>query len=129
MPTYDYRCTVCEHRWEEFASITAKPTKKCPGCGKPKAERLISGGAGLIFRGSGFYLTDYRSDSYKKGAAADQKSSEASSTSKDSSGSSGSSGSDTSGSGGSGHTAAGNSASSTPAKNSADKGSKSKTKD
>jgi putative FmdB family regulatory protein len=71
MPTYDYRCKKCQHAWEEFQSIKAPPSKKCPECGKSAAERQISAGAGIIFRGSGFYLTDYRSDSYKKAAAAD----------------------------------------------------------
>jgi putative FmdB family regulatory protein len=72
MPTYDYKCKACDHAWEEFQSIKAPPTKKCPQCGKPKAERLIGPGAGLIFRGSGFYITDYRSESYKKSAEADK---------------------------------------------------------
>lgn len=75
MPTYDYKCKACDHAWEEFQSIKAPPTKKCPQCGKSKAERLIGPGAGLIFRGSGFYITDYRSDSYKKSAEADKSSS------------------------------------------------------
>lgn len=75
MPTYDYKCDACDHKWEEFQSIKASATRKCPGCGKLKARREIGGGAGLIFRGSGFYLTDYRSDSYKKAAEADKKAS------------------------------------------------------
>jgi putative FmdB family regulatory protein len=70
MPTYDYRCAACEHEWEEFQPITAKPKRKCPECGKLKAKRLIGTGAGVIFKGSGFYQTDYRSSSYKKGEAA-----------------------------------------------------------
>src|SRR5688500_9566578 len=73
MPTYDYRCKSCEHEWELFQSIKADPIKKCPSCGKLKAERVIGAGAGIIFRGSGFYQTDYRSDSYKKAAEADKK--------------------------------------------------------
>ena len=73
MPTYDYKCDACDHQWEELQSIKAAPTKKCPKCGKSKARRQIGGGAGLIFKGSGFYLTDYRSDSYKKAAEADKK--------------------------------------------------------
>lgn len=68
MPTYDYRCKGCSHIWEEWQSITAPATKKCPKCGKLKAERVIGPGAGLLFKGSGFYITDYRSDSYKKAA-------------------------------------------------------------
>jgi putative FmdB family regulatory protein len=76
MPTYDYRCKSCSHKWEEWQSMTAQPTKKCPSCGKPKAERVIGPGAGLLFRGSGFYITDYRSDSYKKAAKAESGSSE-----------------------------------------------------
>jgi putative FmdB family regulatory protein len=72
MPTYDYRCKSCDHRWEASQPITADPLKKCPECGKQKAERMIGSGAGIIFKGSGFYQTDYRSDSYKKAAAADK---------------------------------------------------------
>jgi len=75
MPTYDYRCKKCSHTWEEFQSIKAPASKKCPECKKLQAERQISAGAGILFRGSGFYLTDYRSDSYKKAAAADSGSS------------------------------------------------------
>lgn len=71
MPTYDYRCNACEHQFEEFQSMSAKPLKKCPECGKLKLERLIGTGAGVIFKGSGFYETDYRSESYKKAAKAD----------------------------------------------------------
>jgi putative FmdB family regulatory protein len=74
MPTYDYVCEACDHAWEEFRPITSKPTKKCPECGKLKAKRKIGPGAGIIFKGSGFYQTDYRSDSYKKAADADSKS-------------------------------------------------------
>ena len=67
MPTYEYICKECGHSWEEFKSIKSHPTKKCPACGKEKAKRLISGGVGIIFKGSGFYSTDYRKDNYKKG--------------------------------------------------------------
>ncbi|MBL7215398.1 MAG: zinc ribbon domain-containing protein [Phycisphaerae bacterium] len=74
MPTYDYKCDNCEHELEIFQSITAKPKKKCPKCGKLKLKRLLGTGAGLIFKGSGFYETDYRSDSYKKGAESETKS-------------------------------------------------------
>ena len=75
MPTYDYECKTCRHTWEEFQPITAKPLKKCPECGKSSAKRVIGTGAAILFRGSGFYQTDYRSDSYKKAAEADKKSS------------------------------------------------------
>ena len=62
MPTYEYACSACGHRFEEFQSIKAAPTKKCPVCKKNKVQRLISAGAGFIFKGSGFYETDYRSE-------------------------------------------------------------------
>ncbi|MCA8998461.1 MAG: zinc ribbon domain-containing protein [Planctomycetaceae bacterium] len=75
MPTYDYECKNCNHTWELFQSIKAKPIKKCPECGKNQARRVIGPGAGIIFKGSGFYQTDYRSDSYKKAAAAEKPSS------------------------------------------------------
>ena len=68
MPTYEYKCTACEHRFEAFQSITEDPVRICPICGKEKVERLISAGAGLLFKGSGFYITDYRSESYKNDA-------------------------------------------------------------
>ena len=89
MPTYEYRCNACEHEWEDFQPITSKPTKKCPECKKNKAERLISAGGGIIFKGTGFYETDYRSESYKKGAKADKKASESKSETKSESKSSG----------------------------------------
>lgn len=71
MPTYDYHCDACEHEFEKFQSITAEPEKKCPQCGKKKLRRLIGPGAAIVFKGSGFYKTDYRSESYKKAASAD----------------------------------------------------------
>ena len=71
MPTYEYACSACGHHFEEFHSITAKPISKCPKCGKKKVQRLISAGAGFIFKGSGFYETDYRSEAYKTAAKAD----------------------------------------------------------
>lgn len=74
MPTYDYECTACDHRFELYQSIVADPEKKCPKCKKLKLRRLIGTGAAVVFKGSGFYQTDYRSDSYKKSAAADSKS-------------------------------------------------------
>jgi len=79
MPTYDYECPKCQHTWELFQPITAKPVRKCPKCGKQSARRVIGPGAAILFKGSGFYLTDYRSDSYKKAAEADKKSSDSSS--------------------------------------------------
>jgi len=60
MPTYDYKCEACGHTFENFQSMTSKPIRKCPSCGKNKVKRLIGTGAGLIFKGSGFYSTDYR---------------------------------------------------------------------
>ncbi len=72
MPTYDYVCKKCEHRWELFQSMTAKPVRKCPACGSRAVERLIGTGAGIIFKGSGFYQTDYRSKSYKEGEKAEK---------------------------------------------------------
>ncbi len=71
MPTYDYECGNCKHAFELYQSITAKPIRKCPSCGKNTAKRLIGIGGGVIFRGSGFYQTDYRSESYKKAAKAE----------------------------------------------------------
>jgi len=60
MPTYEYECAGCGHKFEQRQSMTSKPLKKCPQCGKNKAKRLISAGAGFIFKGSGFYATDYK---------------------------------------------------------------------
>src|SRR5258705_11944925 len=76
MPTYDYECDACGHTFELFQSITEPVKKKCPKCGKSKLRRLIGAGAAVVFKGSGFYQTDYRSESYKKGAAADKPASE-----------------------------------------------------
>jgi len=73
MPTYDYRCNACQHEFELFQSMKDRPKKKCPECGKSALERLIGTGAGVIFKGGGFYETDYRSESYKKAADADKK--------------------------------------------------------
>ena len=73
MPTYSYKCDSCEHDFDMFQSITAKPVKKCPECSENKVRRLIGTGAGIIFKGSGFYETDYRSDNYKKAAEKDTK--------------------------------------------------------
>jgi len=67
MPTYEYRCRKCGHRFELFHSIKDDTIKRCPKC-KGRADRLISGGAGILFKGSGFYSTDYRSSQYKEKA-------------------------------------------------------------
>jgi putative FmdB family regulatory protein len=72
MPTYDYQCDACDHKFEEFQSFSEPVLTKCPACGKKKLRRLFGTGAGIIFKGSGFYETDYRSDSYKQAAKADQ---------------------------------------------------------
>ncbi len=72
MPTYDYVCDACGHKFEEFQSMMDKNLKKCPACKKPKLRRLIGTGAAIIFKGSGFYQTDYRSESYKSGAKAEE---------------------------------------------------------
>ncbi len=71
MPTYDYACDACDHRFELFQSITAAPKRTCPECGRRKLRRLIGPGAAIVFKGSGFYKTDYRSESYKKAASSD----------------------------------------------------------
>ena len=65
MPTYDYECSACEHTFEVFQQITDKPLKSCPNCGKRNVQRLIGAGAAVIFKGAGFYQTDYRSKEYK----------------------------------------------------------------
>jgi putative FmdB family regulatory protein len=72
MPTYEYQCDACEHNFDEFQSFSEKPLKKCPKCGKPKLRRVFGTGAAVIFKGSGFYQTDYRSESYKQGAKAEE---------------------------------------------------------
>jgi putative FmdB family regulatory protein len=72
MPTYDYVCDACGHRFEQFQSIKDDALTKCPECKKKKLRRLIGPGAAIVFKGSGFYQTDYRSESYKKSAAADK---------------------------------------------------------
>ncbi|OJW22723.1 MAG: FmdB family transcriptional regulator [Planctomycetales bacterium 71-10] len=71
MPTYDYVCDACGHEFEAFESIKADPQTDCAACGKPSLRRRIGPGAAILFKGSGFYQTDYRSDSYKKAAKAD----------------------------------------------------------
>jgi putative FmdB family regulatory protein len=71
MPTYDYKCRGCDHQFEELQSFSEPPLTKCPSCKKNKLARLFGGGGAIIFKGSGFYETDYRKDSYKKAAEAD----------------------------------------------------------
>ena len=73
MPTYEYQCSACRYKFERFQSITAPAVRKCPHCGRNTLQRLIGTGAALIFKGEGFYQTDYRSESYKKAAQAEQK--------------------------------------------------------
>ena len=70
MPTYDYECNGCGHTLEIFQGINDPVKKKCPECGKNKLKRLFGTGAAIVFKGSGFYQTDYRSESYKKGEKA-----------------------------------------------------------
>ena len=74
MPTYDYQCEACGHELELFQGINDPVKKKCPECGKLKLKRQFGTGAAIVFKGSGFYQTDYRSEGYKKAAAADKKS-------------------------------------------------------
>jgi putative FmdB family regulatory protein len=72
MPTYDYVCTKCDHAFEVFQSMKDTPLIKCPKCGRKSLKRLMGGGAGLIFKGSGFYETDYKRSSTKKTDGADK---------------------------------------------------------
>src|SRR3954447_12736215 len=81
MPTYDYICDSCKHEFEAFESIKADPQTVCPECTKPSLRRKIGAGAAILFKGSGFYQTDYRSESYKKRAEADKPSDSSSSSS------------------------------------------------
>lgn len=78
MPTYDYLCDACGHEFELFQSITEPVKRKCPECKKPKLRRLFGTGAAVVFKGSGFYQTDYRSESYKSGAEKDKPKTESS---------------------------------------------------
>ena len=71
MPTYDYECPACEQTFERFQTITAAALRRCPRCGSRRLRRLIGAGAGILFRGSGFYQTDYRSEAYKAEAKAE----------------------------------------------------------
>ena len=81
MPTYDYECDACGHQFEQFQGITEKVLRRCPTCHKMKLRRLFGTGAAIVFKGSGFYQTDYRSDSYKRGAEKEKKDREGSSKS------------------------------------------------
>src|SRR5208283_4262914 len=80
MPTYEYQCDACDHSFEEFQSMKDDPLIDCPSCGKPKLRRLFGSGAAIIFKGSRFYQTDYRSESYKSAAKADREGSKGSSS-------------------------------------------------
>ena len=75
MPTYEYICEACEHEFEQFQSIKADPITLCPTCGKQQVRRKISAGAGILFKGGGFYETDYRSAGYKDAAKKDSEAS------------------------------------------------------
>jgi len=81
MPTYEYICEKCGYELEKFQSITAKPLRKCPKCSKVSLKRLIGAGSGVIFKGGGFYQTDYRSESYKKAKDSERKASKSQSKS------------------------------------------------
>jgi len=81
MPTYEYACQKCSYEFEKFQSMKDEPVKTCPKC-KGKVVKKISTGAGLIFKGSGFYITDYRSDSYKKAASSESSAASAKTESK-----------------------------------------------
>lgn len=74
MPTYDYVCEACGHALEIFQSMTEAPKRKCPKCGKQKLKRQLGKGGGILFKGSGFYQTDYRSEGYKSAAKAESSS-------------------------------------------------------
>ncbi len=78
MPTYDYQCDMCGHAFEKFQQIKDKQLRTCPKCGRRKLRRLIGAGAAVLFKGSGFYQTDYRSKEYKDKAKADKTAAEGS---------------------------------------------------
>jgi putative FmdB family regulatory protein len=80
MPTYEYRCAECGTEFEKFGRMSDPPVQECPNC-HAQAQRKISGGAGLVFKGSGFYITDYRGEGYKKAAEGDKGGSSSSSSS------------------------------------------------
>lgn len=83
MPTYDYQCQHCGHEFELFQQMSAPVKKKCPDCKSLKLKRLIGSGSAVVFKGSGFYETDYRSESYKKDAKAAKESKTSSSNTND----------------------------------------------
>jgi putative FmdB family regulatory protein len=97
MPTYEYHCDACNYNFDEFQSIKADPLKTCPQCGQDRLRRVFGTGAAIIFKGSGFYQTDYRSESYKAAAKADQANGSSAPAGKD--GTTGSNGTADSGSG------------------------------
>lgn len=72
MPTYEYQCDSCNHRFDEFQSMSEPPLTRCPRCQKQKLRRLFGTGAAILFKGSGFYQTDYRSEAYRAAAKADE---------------------------------------------------------
>src|SRR5438270_4742733 len=84
MPTYEYECDACSHNFDEFQAMSDAALTKCPKCGKKKLRRVFGTGAAVIFKGSGFYQTDYRSESYKSAAKADQEAAKPAATAKDS---------------------------------------------
>ena len=98
MPTYEYRCLECDHEFEAIQKMSDKPFKKCPEC-QGNVKRLIGSGAGIIFKGTGFYETDYRSDGYKKAAEKDNKAASTGDDSKTGSKTKSDTGTDSSGSG------------------------------
>jgi putative FmdB family regulatory protein len=93
MPTYEYKCDACGHQFDEFQSMKDEALKDCPKCTQSSLRRLFGTGAAILFKGSGFYQTDYRSESYKSAAKAEQEGSSKASGGKDSSGGSGAGGS------------------------------------
>ena len=97
MPTYEYKCDACGHHFDEFQSIKEEPLKDCPKCARPDLRRVFGTGAAILFKGSGFYQTDYRSESYKSAAKAEQEAASKSSGGKDGNGSSGAGGAGSSG--------------------------------
>ena len=84
MPTYEYECQQCGHRFEVFQAISAEPRKTCPKC-RGRVKRLLGTGAGFLFKGSGFYATDYRKSGYKEASKKDTSPAPAAASGKDSS--------------------------------------------